>query len=368
MNRHDHPRKHIYYWKCDRPAAFHALDGTQEKRSTLELRNQIDEALAQRFPGEGIQLSDGPGQGNHVTFVGRIGQRAVFVRIEDGPERDDYMEVETHVIKCVGQCGVRVPQVLACDASRKSVPFAWQVMVDNPLRDLNAYKKDGTLDFPGIAREIGVNVARWQSITPEGFGPFDPEVLRNRGCLRGFHPSYDKYFFLNIEKHLSFLMSGGLISASFAEKMRTELELNRPLIASTKGVLVHKDLALWNILGERDRIDSFIDWDDSISGDAMDDISLLGCFYDGAVIANVLEGYSTVRSLPANYGRRFWLHLLRNIVMKAVIRLGAGYFGRNDGFFLIGSGESGTDLREMTLSRMRTALDGLQHNLNPTSL
>ena len=368
MNRHDHPRKHIYYWKCDRPAAFHALDGTQAKRSTGELRNQIEDALAQRFPGEGIQLFPGPGQGNHVTFVGKIGTRAVFVRIEDGPEQDDYMEVETHVIKCVERCGVRVPRILACDASRKSVPFAWQVMVDNPLRDLNSFKKDGTLDFPVIAREIGANVARWQSIAPEGFGPFDPALLREQGNLHGFHNSYDQYFYLNLEKHLNFLSAGGLLSAPYAEKIRVELELHRPLLAATKGVLVHKDLALWNILGERNRIDAFIDWDDSISGDAMDDISLLACFYDGPVISDVLTGYTNVRSLPEDFGLRFWLHLLRNIVMKAVIRLGAGYFGRNDGFFLIGSGESGADLRELTLARIRAALKGLQNNLNPTSL
>ncbi|MFN9915135.1 MAG: phosphotransferase, partial [Pirellulaceae bacterium] len=40
--------------------------------------------------------------------------------------------------------------------------------------------------------------------------------------------------------------------------------LNLPL-----GCLVHKDLALWNILGTRDQIAAFIDFDDAISGDSM---------------------------------------------------------------------------------------------------
>ncbi|HYF36808.1 MAG TPA: hypothetical protein VD994_16045, partial [Prosthecobacter sp.] len=58
--------------------------------------------------------------------------------------------------------------------------------------------------------------------------------------------------------------------------------------------------------------------------------------------------------------RRFWLHLLRNMIVKAVIRVGAGYFDRSDGFFLIGSGSSGADLRAFTRSRLARALEGLR--------
>ena len=55
-----------------------------------------------------------------------------------------------------------------------------------------------------------------------------------------------------------------------------------------------------------------------------------------------------------------WLHLLRNMIVKAVIRIGAGYFERDGGFFLIGSGSSGADLRRFTLSRLALALNGLR--------
>jgi hypothetical protein len=64
--------------------------------------------------------------------------------------------------------------------------------------------------------------------------------------------------------------------------------------------------------------------------------------------------------VPEHHLRRFWLHLLRNMIVKAVIRVGAGYFDRDDGFFLIGSGSSGASLREITLSRLSTALLGLR--------
>ena len=48
------------------------------------------------------------------------------------------------------------------------------------------------------------------------------------------------------------------------------------------------------------------------------------------------------------------------MIVKSVIRVGAGYFDRDDGFFLIGSGSSGSSLREMTLSRLALALRGLR--------
>jgi hypothetical protein len=66
--------------------------------------------------------------------------------------------------------------------------------------------------------------------------------------------------------------------------------------------------------------------------------------------------------LPAEHRRRFWLHLLRNMIVKAVIRVGAGYFERDSGFFLIGNGSTGADLRRFTQDRIRLALNGLRTN------
>jgi len=145
-----------------------------------------------------------------------------------------------------------------------------------------------------------------------------------------------------------------------AKEIREEIENHRALLELPQGCLVHKDLALWNILGARDQIAAFIDFDDAISGDPMDDLSLLACFHDTAFLHRAFEGYQSVRALPEHHLRRFWLHLLRNMIVKAVIRVGAGYFDRDDGFFLIGSGSSGSNLREMTLSRLATALRGLR--------
>lgn len=352
-------RRGIYYWKCDRAAAFH---GTAERDARADLSEQLHAELALHFPGEPIALTPAGGQGNHITFRARIGARETFVRIEDGPERDDYIEVESHVLGQVRALGVATPQVFAVDASRERVPFAWQVLESIPHPDLNSVLKRGALDLASVAEDIGAAVGRWQALQPDGFGPFDPARLREEGRLAGFHPSYADYFHLHLERHLRFLTERGFLAADEAQQIAAEIENHRELLALGPGCLVHKDLALWNILGSADGIAAFIDWDDAISGDPMDDLSLLGCFYDGAVLARALSGYASVRPLPKEHRRRFWLHLLRNMIVKAVIRVGAGYFERTDSFFLIGSGTSGEDLRAFTRARLSAALNGLRTN------
>jgi hypothetical protein len=52
------------------------------------------------------------------------------------------------------------------------------------------------------------------------------------------------------------------------------------------------------------------------------------------------------------------------MIVKAVIRVGAGYFDRDDGFFLIRSGDSGANLRETTHSRIALAIRGLREENN----
>jgi fructosamine-3-kinase len=227
---------------------------------------------------------------------------------------------------------------------------------------LNRLNKAGKLDLPKIAREIGAAVARWQALQPPGFGPFNAELLRIRGRLQGFHSRYEDYFRLHLDRHLSFLVDREILPPAEADAMRGEIDRHRALLNLERGCLVHKDLALWNILGTENGVSAFIDWDDAISGDPLDDLSLLACFHEREFLTHALDGYQSVRALPPEPWRRFWLHLLRNMIVKAVIRTGAGYFERNSGFFLIGAGSSGADLRHVTLDRLALALRGLRTN------
>jgi len=347
-------RASTYYWKCDRPAAFHAT------AHSPGIQDRLTDVLRERFGP--CELSPGSGQGNHLTYRAVLGGRESFIRVEDGPERDDYMEVESHVLGRVREIGVRTPIVLDHDATRRDLDFAWQALEYIPQPDLNAAWKGGTLDSHSVAEQLGASIARWQTITPPGFGPFDVAGVRDGGLLAGLHASYGNYFYLRLDGHLDFLHRRGFLTPSRAGEIRAAIGGCHELLQLSQGCLVHKDMALWNVLGTPDKVMAVIDWDDSISGDPTDDLSLLACFHDADFIARAIAGYRAIRPLPERWRERFWLHLLRNMIVKAVIRVGAGYFDRGSGFFLIGSGQGGGDLREFTLSRIETAFRGLTEN------
>lgn len=360
-----HPRSHIYYWKCDRSAAFH---GTDEKRNHALLEPVLLEVLKPHAVGKTLTLRAAGGQGNHLTWHLQVGRRHLFVRVEDGPEQDDYLEVESRILDEVRHLSIPAPKVHLVDASRTEVPFAWHVMdyIDSP--DLNHWYKLGKLDLVSTASEIGAAIAKWQAVPTTGFGPFSPAMLRDHDDLAGFHPRYEDYFLMYLEKHLYFLADENFLTEPEVEDIRTEMHRHQKLLDLGSGCLVHKDLALWNILGTKNSIAAYIDWDDAISGDPMDDLSLLACFHDAPVLEAACRGYATVRPLPENHQRRFWMHLLRNMIVKSVIRVGAGYFDRTDGFFLIGSGSSGADLQKFTRERLFRALQGLREGLEVTDL
>lgn len=354
-------REKIHYWKCDRPAAFH---GTTDQTATARLPEQMLEVLNALYPGQPISLKPGSGQGNHRTFLADVGSNQYFVRIEDGPERDTHLETESRVQEAVRALGLPTPRIFATDASRSQVPFAWQLMEVIPHPDLNHWHKAGVLDIQRTFRQVGADIARWQAVQVSGLGPFKAQASN----FQGYHATYADYFWLNLENHLQFLVLHQFLSEDRAAEMGRLIEEHTALLNFPQGCLVHKDLALWNILGSLTHIAAYIDWDDAISGDEMDDLSLLGCFHAGEVMSAALEGYASIKPLPSEYRRRFWLHLLRNMIVKSVIRVGAGYFEKNDGFFLIGSGSSGRDLRIQTHAKLQSAMNGLREDRDIATL
>jgi fructosamine-3-kinase len=355
-------RKNIYYWKCDRPNAFYALQDMSYKKNILIPENLLYSLLSHHFESTEFSFRLAGGQGNHITYLVSFKGITYFLRIEDGPEGDDYMEIEAKILDEVRTLGVRTPLIFAVDSSREMVPFAYQIMEYMDYPDLNSLYKNGDLNMLEIARIIGENIASWQTIQCPGFGLFDPKILREKQQLKGLHNVYQDYYLLNWDTHLNFLENRSFITEEEKLKLQNVVKEHTSYLQINQGCLVHKDLALWNILGTKYEIKAYIDWDDSISGDPTDDLSLLACFHSGEFVESTLNGYKKICKLPEHFEKRFWLHVLRNMIVKAVIRVGAGYFNRNDDFFLIGTGSSGESLEAITRDRIRKAYSGLTEN------
>jgi fructosamine-3-kinase len=350
-------RKDIYYWKCDRPTAFFAIKGEND---TSLVEKGIREVLADYFGDNNFTLSAGIGQGNHLTYTAVYNEENYFVRVENGSEGDQYMDVETAIMEKVRLLGVPTPQIYAVDARRKRYPFAWQLMDMVPYPDLNKLYKSGELDALTVMRQLGRYIATWQQIETPGYGPYNTDILRYEGQFVGLHKTYRDYYMLNLQQHLDYLVQKDFLDEKQTQHIAELVKANDSYLDIPQGCLVHKDIALWNILGDSKNIRSIIDFDDCISGDPTDDLSLMGCFHSGDEMRMLFEGYKSVKPLPEEYERRFWLHLLRNIIFKAVIRVGAGYFEKGNGFFLVNSSEGSNLLRQQTHYRITSACEGLR--------
>jgi hypothetical protein len=346
-------RRHIHYWKCDRPEAFFAT----AKRPTTSAAwlPELQRTLQRQFDQSDLQLRPGPGEGNHLTLLAQGGDFEGFVRVETGPESDPHLEVESAILQAVAEIGVRTPRVLACDASRRELPVAWQVLERIQAPALSHWSAKGCLNLDSVAWQIGLAVGKWQVLKWPGFG------IIEQGLLGGHH-QYEDHFFLRLEDHLQILQRGGLMQAAEVKELRQLLEQHRSLLRLEQGCLVHKDLALWNVLGQPSSAEVFIDFDDAMMGDAMDDFSLLACFHNAATLRKALQAAQTIRPHPADSMRRFWLHLLRNVIIKTVIRQGSGYFTGNAPAFLGGAAAAGA-LRQQSLRLLRLATAGLREDL-----
>lgn len=352
-------RKNIYYWKSDRPYA----DGNvqvNDKTDDEWIKAELKQYLANYFKSGDFSILPGSGQGNHKTYVVKHGDETYFARLENGPEKDDYMDVESQIIGEVNKIGIPSPIVNHSDGTREQVPFAIQLLNYVDYSDLNNLYKKNELDLDTIAPKIGNIIARYQHLTFENYGLFSPELLKETNQLIGYHKTYSDYYFLNWQKHLDYLFNNGFLTEDDVLAIQIVVDKNKHFLDVSKGCLVHKDLALWNILGSSTEIVAVIDWDDAISGDPTDDISLLACFHPGKVILNVMEGYQQVKPLPENFEKRFWLHLLRNIIFKSIIRIRGGYFNMGKDFFLLSDKSNATSFKDFTYQRVLSAIKGLK--------
>jgi len=356
-------RRSIYYWKCDRPQAFHGVLRVTTAEEDAALLKGVRQILKNAF-SEPFELLPGVGEGTHRTFQLHHQEKTYFVRVEDGPEGDTHLETESHILRALSKINIPVPHVYFCDVSRKEAPFSVQVITHYPTSDLNRLYRKEKFSLLPIAEDIGNFVARWQALPLANFGPLEKSEIDK--TLRGFHPCYADYFTLHLDRHFRFLGDKGFLASSEIREMQQAIEMHKCLLEIEKPCLVHKDLALWNILGTAKGIVAFIDWDDAIGGDVADDLSLLGCFYSWEFLQHALRGYERERPLPPDFSQRFWLHLLRNMLVKAVIRIGAGYFDQTQSNFLMAAG--GDSLRRTTHEKLLVACRGLKENRPLTDL
>lgn len=128
--------------------------------------------------------------------------------------------------------------------------------------------------------------------------------------------------FKNLDTHLNYLSEFKIISESHRKIIERVFRNNAEIITGiSESRLLHGDLGFHNIFYNKGNI-TLIDWEDSIIGDPVYDISMFCSFQDNYKYLNFLKApYKNEK----NFELKFWLYYLRICIAKSVIRIRLGY-------------------------------------------
>ncbi len=350
-------REDIYYWKCDSPIS------REDKRKLFfkdkyasESFKLLAESCVKLWRSEAPASIAGAGcDGNHFAFeiTLKSGEKA-FLRGDEG-SGDDYMLAETAAMELAAKQGVPCPKTLFSSIGSNSLGVNFQILELVDRKPLDKFHKDGSLDIEAAASQLGAVLRKLHSAKLDGFGFLDTSLLKVKGPAKGLKRSYADYFNTKLDEHLKHLEVRALTSQSESADIRSIFKDCESLLQLERGSLVHRDAALWNVLGTPKSVDSLIDWDDCVSGEPADDIGILLCFYNAPFMRPLLRAYFDGAEPSEAFMRKAWLHLLRNMLWKAKLRESLGYFERGSGFFLNMPGES-SSLKDATQARIRAAI------------
>lgn len=355
-------RTDIYYWKCDSPLSPETKRRLyfKEKYARADLPAQIAGIVARWLNETPAAVTPFNSDGNHFAYVIALADgRRFFFRGDEGMQQDDYLIAETRVLRDLREAGLPVPRVWFSGDGTAQCPIKFQILDCYGEKCLNEYYKAGTLDVRAVAAQLGEHLRRLHGLTYPGFGFFNTERIRRDGTLVGLDGTYTAYFHKRLDDHLGYLSDHDLLPAATIRDVRVAIERHEPLLALRQGVLVHRDMALWNVLGTPDRVTAIIDWDDCVVGDPADDLGIIACFHDEEFMVPLLDRYSGGRGVTPEFAVRIRLHTLRNMLWKTVIRDYMGYFDKDASFFLNNRGD-GRSLRDVTLGRLQSALEALK--------
>jgi aminoglycoside phosphotransferase (APT) family kinase protein len=254
----------------------------------------------------------------------------LVVRVNRIPEYSrawDFL-IDAHIYPLLRTHGLSAPTVIDVDVSRRTFATDYQVMTKVEGKNLKAFEDAETQYMsPVLLRSVGKYLARVHSINGDGFGPISVALLSGSSAhLQGLHASWADYIMTRFDEHVAVCQKIHAITSAQAAQILEIFGNYHHLFCDAPQSLLHGDVGNQNFLSDDgERITALVDWEDAMVGDPVFDIALWGTFFRDAMLATFLEGYTTVRSLPADFERRYWIYYLRSALSKTVHRFRFGY-------------------------------------------
>ena len=176
--------------------------------------------------------------------------------------------VDEWISATLGRRGLPVPAVRHVDLSRTRLPFDLEIVEAAAGESLTP----GPATAPAL-EALGASVARLHTFGCRRFGLLDPASLDSERPPAGVHPTWSDYLLLNLDDHVAACHATGALTSAEAAATRAAFVEAEVLLAAAPSVLLHGDLSNRNVLVERGRIGTLLDWEDSLAGDPVFDIA-----------------------------------------------------------------------------------------------
>lgn len=316
-------RQSAFYLKSDIDLPDDTLAAMGDSGNELHLQDIAD--LGREIFGRSpLSVTPLPGKGTfHRLYRLAVSSEASYILRTNAPSYP-YRAFDFHIDRWAMNklAGARLPalQVYAVDTSRKKYPFDYEIVEEAGGSLLAKFDIDHPANAP-VMLALGSTIAGLHGIATDGFGLLDVRRILADGEGKGLLGSWKDYLFLNLDKHIRVCLDIGAITLPEGMAIESAFAGTQAILDGITPSLVHGDLSNHNIYSDGKRITAIVDWEDCLSGDSVFDIASWGTFIGNDERRQLfLQGYRSVRPLPADFELRYWLYYLRMVLAKTVHR------------------------------------------------
>ncbi|KKP86160.1 MAG: hypothetical protein UR89_C0031G0003 [Candidatus Roizmanbacteria bacterium GW2011_GWA2_35_8] len=252
----------------------------------------------------------------HVIYIVKFrSHRDLVLRANLGPDNPETaLVVEKLITEKVAMAGIKANEIIHVNISRKKYPFDFQIQEKFEGLDPEIEFHGTQKDYDKISFQLGQMIAKMSSITFNGFGRFDEKLAGTK------KNNYD-YIITELDDQLKNIVDNHHLSFEQSDKIIKIFEESKDLINVKTGSLVHYDLADHNLRYNPVTFDLEVifDWESAVSSDPFLDIGSCPTWKTlHEREEKLLEGYSSLKTLPDNYREKINIYRLRTMLWKLV--------------------------------------------------
>jgi Ser/Thr protein kinase RdoA (MazF antagonist) len=314
----------VFYPKADLPFPDTLLRPSVPAPEVQAAHQRAAGAVCRRVLGQApvhVRILAEPGTFHTLYLAVWADGRRRIVRFNALSETDFPLLLDGAIARNLRQAGVPSLAVDHVDLSRRWCPWDYEILHEARGQTLKALDHDDAQIVP-MLKALGGVVARLHGIRTLGQGLLDVRPLTRGPApdLSGIHARWSDYLTVRLPEHAGLCVDLGALSVAEAEAVFKLFDVFQAICPAPDPCLLHGDLGNHNVFTDGTAITALIDWEDALSGDPMFDVAFWATFHPERRHLAFLEGYQSVRALPADFGLRFWVYFLRIALAKTVLR------------------------------------------------